>query len=141
MKVSTVTNSHLISRKSIIDPLQEDPQDRKLPNLCKSICGKCSHWLDRIPWLLSSGITVSCYWMHHQPLGPSSWTELMSLAGDKWSDCIFSLGSVTLMDTFNFSKPRIHLFASWVHSRLLNLRLTGSASGTNCAHNNKLNFH
>lgn len=71
-----------------------------------------------------------------QPLGPPCWTELVGS-----SDSIYSLGNVTLMDTSNFFQPGIHLFASLVQSRLLNLCLTGSASGTNCAHNNKLKFH
>lgn len=35
--------------------LQEELLDRKFPSLCEGVCGKCSRWLDRIPWLLSSG--------------------------------------------------------------------------------------
>lgn len=127
--------------KSISWILQEELLDRKLPSLCEGVCGKCSHWLDRIPWLLSSG-NYSVPILH----APSAirysmldWTDVTD-----WRQMVkfhFSLGNVTLMDTSNFFQPGIHLFSSWVHSRLLNLRLTGSASGNNCTHNNKLNFH
>lgn len=115
-KVSTVTNLHLVAGKSISGPSQGDLPDRKLPNLCEGICSKCSYWLGRIPCLLSSGITLSPYWMHPQPLGRLCWTELMSLAGDKWSDSIFSTSDVTLMDTSNFFpawNPFVHKLSAF----------------------------
>lgn len=43
------------------------------------------------------------------------------------------------MDTLNVAQPRV--VSLQVHSGPLNLRLTGSTPGTDCAHNNKLKFH
>lgn len=131
------------TEKSIFYPLPEDLLDRKLPNLSKGICGEYSHWIDRWDPMIIVKWNYSVLFLN-RPISLSvapCGTELMSQAGNKWSDSIFSLGNVTLMDTSNFFQPEMHGLSSRVHLQLLNITLTGSPLGTKCARNNKLKFH